>query len=119
LKFVNDRIGKSLELKHIVALVTRRSVTTDPSQVTFGDGGMEQKRTILVQSGDPIDIDSAICNSPSVKSTIQRLDAKSLIVELTFHPHEQQGGWPDNLACALQSSGKTLASIPINILSIP
>jgi hypothetical protein len=87
--------------------------------VTFGNVGMEQKRTVLVQSGEPIDIDSATCNSPSVKSTIRRLDAKSLLVELTFHPNEQQGGLPENLACDLQASGKTLASIPINVVSIP
>ena len=80
---------------------------------------MEQKRTILVQSGDAIDIDSAICNSPIVKSTLRRLDAKSLIVELAFHPNEKQGDFPKNLACTLKSSGKTLASIPINIVSIP
>lgn len=119
LKFVNDKIGKSLDLKHIVDLVTRRSVTTDPPQVTFGNGALEQKRTILVQSGDPINIDSATCNSACVKSTLQRLDAKSLIVELTFHPTGRQGDLPDNLACDLKSSGKTLASILINVVSIP
>jgi len=119
LRFNNDRIGKSLELKHVVELVTRRSVTTDPSLVTFNGGEIEQKRTILVQSGDPIDIDSAICGSPCLKSAIRRLDAKSLLIELTFQPVANQGDLPQNMTCDLQSSGKTLASIPINVVSIP
>ena len=119
LRFMNDRLGKSLELNHLVDLVTRRSVTADPPQVTFGDGVRDQRRTVLIQSADPIEIDAAICNSPNIKSTLQRLDAKSLLVELTYHPNGKQGDLPENLACELQSSGKTLASIPINVVSIP
>jgi hypothetical protein len=119
LKFSNDRLGKNIELKHIVEVVKRRDVTTDPAQVTFQHTVQDQKRIIVVQSSDPIDIDSATCGSPCIKPTLQRIDPKTLLLELVYDPSSANAEPPQNLGCDLQFKGKTLASIPINFITIP
>ena len=119
LKFVNDQLGKTIELKHMVALVTRRSVTTDPVQVTFAHATGEQKRSVLVQSADAIDVDSVTCPSPCVKPSFQRIDPNTVMVQVTYFPRLLQGDFPSDISCDLHANGKMIASIPVHVVSVP
>jgi hypothetical protein len=118
LSFVNDRIGRHFDLKYGVDIATRRDVTVDPPLVMYLGNGTEQKRTVLVQSAEALNIDSAQCSSPSLKASIRRVDGKALQVDLVFSPAPGQGSDAGNLVCELLSSGKTTESIPINIVDI-
>ena len=119
LKFVNDHIRKSIELKHMIAFVTRRNVTTDPVQVTFAHATGDQKRAVLVQSVDAIDIDAVTCPLPCVKPSFQRIDPNTVVVQLTYIPHLVHGDVPNVISCDLHSNGKMIASIPIHVVSLP
>ena len=117
LKFTNDHLRRNLELRLAVDLVIRRKLTTDPPQVTFDHATKDQKRTVLVQSGDPIDVDSVACSAPCVKSNLRRIDTKTLMVELAFEPTAEEV--PEELACELKADGKMIASIPIHVVRLP
>ena len=119
LNFVNEKTRKSFQLKYPVDIAVRRKLMMDPPQVTLVHTAMDQKRTILVQSEDPIHIDSVVCDSPCVKAAIRWIDTKTLIVELVSTPVSTQGDFPKNLKCNLLSGGKTIASIPVSIVNIP
>ena len=119
LKFGNDHLGKTLELRLPVDLFIRKNVTTDPAQVTFDHATKGQKRTILVQSGDPLNVDSVTCGSSCVKSNLRWIDKKTLIVELAFDPESHQATTSQDMACDLRASGKSIASIPIHVVTIP
>ena len=92
---------------------------TDPSQVTFTHEARDQKRSVLVQSLDPIEIDSAACDAPGIQAALRWIDARTVIVELVSGPGLMQGDVPQSVACELRSKGKTIASIPINVVSVP
>ncbi len=119
LKFVNERLGRHLDLKCGVDVAMRRDVTVDPPQVVFIAKGDEQRRTILVQSVQALSIDAARCGSPCVTAAIHRIDPKALTVDLVFQPALANGGVPEGLACDLLWEGKTVGSVPINIVEIP
>jgi hypothetical protein len=119
LNFVNDRLGKSLKLPYPIEIAVRRRVAVDPPQVTFVAKGDEQKRTVLVQSRDAVTIDAVQCASPAIKTAMQRIDRNSLVISLVFLPTSSLGESPGPLACDLVSGGKTVGSIPINIVDVP
>jgi hypothetical protein len=119
LKFENENLKRSLDLNFAVDLVIRRKITTDPAQVTFNHATKDQKRTVLVQSGDAIKVDSVTCGSPCVKSSLRWIDPKTLIVDLAFNPSAGAGKVPEDLACDLHAGGKRIASIPIHVVQIP
>lgn len=118
LKFSNEKLQKHLDINYTVELAIRRKLATDPAQVTFGNGAKDQKRTVLVQSGDPIEIDSATCSATCIKPTLQRIDAKTFLVELAYTPPKTPTDVPPGAACDLQFGGKTMASIPINVVTL-
>ena len=119
LKFENGTLKRNLELNLAVDLVIRRSITADPAQVTFDHAARDQKRTVLVQSGDAIKVDSVTCGSPCVKSSLRWIDKNTLVVELAFDPAASGEKLPDDLACDLRADGKRIASIPIHVVQIP
>jgi hypothetical protein len=118
LTFVNDQLRKTLLLKYPVDVVVRRKLTMDPPQVLFTSDGPDQKRAILVQGENAIQVDSVRCVASSVRATVRSMDEKTLIVEIAFLPRSVHGDLPKSLTCDLLSSGKTIASIPVNIIEI-
>lgn len=119
LHFEHQRLGRKLELKLPVDLVVRRKITADPPQVTFDRTAAGQTRTVLLQSAEPIDIDSAACESPCVKPNLRWLDRKTLLVELAFDPAKLATPPRDGLACSLLFTGHAVARIPINVVAVP
>jgi hypothetical protein len=119
LKFVNNHLRKTLEMKYPVDIVVRKRLTFDPSQVLFAHGALEQKRTILVQGEDAARVDSAQCSAPFVRATIRPMDQKTVFLEIAFDPSLAHEDVSRNLTCDLLSSGKTVASIPVSIVDIP
>jgi hypothetical protein len=118
-KFANDKLGKNLELKYPIDIAVRRKISTDPSKVIFLHDATEQKRSVLIQSKDPIFIDAADCNSPAVKAALLRIDNKTVIIELISVPKAIQGATTPDFTCDLRSKGKILTSIPISFVNIP
>ena len=119
LNFQNNHLGKTFKINLPVDIAVRRSVTVDPPQVVFIAKGADQKRTLLVQSVQPLSIDAVRCASPCVTTAIHRIDPKALTVDLTFLPALAKGEAPGSVACELMSDGKTIGSVPINIVEIP
>ena len=119
LKFVNDRLGRSLDVNVPVEIAVRRQITMDPPSVTFLTKSGQQTRAILVQSVQPLAIDQVRSPSSSITAAIHRIDPKSLRVELVFQPSAVQGDLPANLACDLLSNGKTVGSVPVNLVQVP
>jgi hypothetical protein len=119
LKFVNDMIGRCLNLKYSVDLAFRRKVAIDPPQVTFLGGEGEQRRTITVQSVGELSVDAAQCASSSIRTSLHRISLQAVSVQVVYHPESSAGATPQGLMCELLSGGKTIGSVPINIVEIP
>jgi hypothetical protein len=117
-KFTNDYLHKNWEFHFPVDIVVRRKVMVEPTQVAFSRDIEGQKRTVLVQSLDPIAVDSVTCDSTCVKTALHRLDDKNLIVEITYLQGALHGDAPKDLACQLLSGGKVVESIPVSILDL-
>jgi len=117
--FANDSLRKKLTLLFPVDIVVRRKVMADPSQVTFAHDVKDQKRTVLVQSQDALSIDSAACDSPCAKALLRRIDERTMLVEIAYTSPPLPGTVPPDLTCNLISSGETIQSIPIHILTLP
>ena len=118
LTFINDKLGRHFDLKYGVDVALRRNVTIDPPQVMFLGNGVEQRRTLLVQSAQALSIDAARCSVPGIQAAIHRVDAKAVKVDLVYLPSLVSGRGAENVACELLSGGKTIGSIPINIVEI-
>jgi hypothetical protein len=119
LSFDHRRLGRKLELTLPVDLVVRRKLTTDPPRVTFDHAAAGQTRTVLVQSADAIAVDAATCESPCIKPNLRWIDKKTLLVELAFDPAQFAAQPPKDLSCSLRSGGQPVASIPINVVTVP
>jgi hypothetical protein len=119
LKFTNDHLHKNLELKYPVEMAVHKNLEMDPPQVTFNSDRESQKRTVLIQSTDPIHIDSAVCNSSFVTAGLHWINTKALLIELVSRSNIDPHNISDNTACSLRSGGKVIASIPINRVDIP
>jgi hypothetical protein len=119
LQFRNDRLGRTFEVRLPVDVAVRRKVTIDPPQVVFCGRDAEQRRTILVQSIDAVNVDSITCASPSLTAAIRRVDKNSLTVDLVFLPAAMRGEVPATLACDLVCRGIVVGSIPVNIADFP
>ena len=118
LTFINDQLGRRFDLKYGVDVAIRRNVTIDPPQVMFLGDGTEQRRTLLVQSPQVLSIDAARCSPSGVRATIHRVDAKAVKIDLLYQPSLALGRGLQNGACELLSGGKTIGSVPINIVEI-
>ena len=119
LQFKNDQLGKTFEVRLPVEVAVRRKVSIDPPQIVFFGKGAEQRRTILVQSVDDVNVDSINCASASITSSIRRVDKNSLAVSLVFLPGLAHGGFPSELACDLVSRGTVIGTVPINFVDAP
>jgi hypothetical protein len=118
LTFINDKLGRRFDLKYGVDVALRRNVTVDPPQVMFLGDGTEQRRTLLVQSPQAFSIDAANCSAPGIRATLRRVNAKAVKVDLLFQPSLGSGRALEKGACELVSGGKTIGSVPINIVEI-
>ncbi len=118
-KFVNDALGRSLEVMLPVEIALRRRVTVDPPQVMFLGGGAEQGRTVVLQSVDALRIEAARCASPCIRASIHPIDGRSVRVELVYEPKLARGDVPGDLACEFLSGGKMVGRVPINIVAVP
>ena len=116
--FVNDSLGRTLEIKYPVEVAIRRTISVDPPQVTFLAAGAEQRRTVVVQSAQGLELDAARCDYPGIQTAIHRIDARALTVDLVFQPALAGGSLPGNVSCALLSGGKTIGAFPINLIEI-
>jgi len=117
LTFSNDKLGRHFDLKYGVDIAARRDITIDPPQVMFLGNGAEQRRTFLVQSAQALSIDAARCSAPGMEAAIHRVDARAVKIDLIYKPaHELDGS--GSLECELLSGGKTIGSVPINIVEI-
>jgi hypothetical protein len=119
LEFKNDKLGKSFEINLPVEIAVRRKVAIDPPQVAFYGRGAQQRRTILVQSVEAVNVDSVNCASSCITTAIHRVDKNSLMVDFVFLPALMHGESPSELACNLMCRGTVVGSIPINIVDIP
>jgi hypothetical protein len=117
LTFINDALHKSLELKYPVDNVIRRAVMADPPQVVFGLGTKDQKRSVLVQSTDPIAVDAVATESACLTASWHRIDSKTVLVQINYQPNSDRfaAAMPD-LACHVISGGKVVGSIPVRLV---
>ena len=119
LKFRNDRLGRSLNVILSVQIGVRRKITVDPARVVFIGRNGEQKRTVLVQSGEEIKVDTARCSSPCIEAIIRHVNPKALAIDLVLQPTLVHRDVPENLECDLLSDGKMVGTVPIHVIEIP
>jgi hypothetical protein len=118
LNFVNDHLGRHLDLKYGVDLAVRRRVAIDPPQVTFLAGQGEQRRRVTVQSVAALSVDAAQCTSSTIRAAIHRISPQTISVQLVYYPEAAAEAVTQNLVCELKSDGKIIGNVPISIVEI-
>ena len=118
LNFRNNRLERDLKVHIPVEVSARRKITIDPPAATFLARGGTQTRAILVQSAQALAVDKARCSSHGMSAVIHPINSHAVRIELEFVSPSTDKEPAQSSTCDLLSGGKTVVSVPIEVVDI-